>query len=377
MKEKILVTGGAGFIGSALVLKLIDKNYEVRVIDNLLPQVHGNSLNSYSFNSIKNKVKIIKEDIRNYNEVKKAICKQDIIIHLASETGTGQSMTQIERYTNANINGIAVLFDVLINEKQFVKKMILASSRAIYGEGKYECETHGIFYPGARKNEDMLKGDFEIKCPLCLKKGSPLPTDEESKLEPTSIYGITKHTQEEIFQNMGKYLDISCISLRFQNVYGQGQSLSNPYTGILSIFTNLMKMNKEINVFEDGNESRDFVFIEDVVESIIMSVEHKNPKTDIFNVGSGTRTKILDLANILKKELTSRSNILVSGNYRIGDIRHNLADIKKIKSEMGFCPKISLHTGLQRFIEWAYREKYEENNFSKTLVEMKKVGMLK
>ena len=236
--ENILISGGAGFIGSNLALKLVSLGYNVRILDNLSPQIHTNSKeNSHLYQSVKGKVNFINGDIRNRNDWQKAIGNSNVIIHLAAETGTGQSMYQIEKYVQVNCGGTATLLDILANEKHNVHKIIVASSRAIYGEGKYYCDSHGEVYPNEREALQMSKRQFEPLCSICKQPLSMLATDEKSKINPSSIYGITKNNQEQMILTACKSLGISAIALRYQNVYGPGQSLSNPYTGILSIFS--------------------------------------------------------------------------------------------------------------------------------------------
>lgn len=351
--NKILITGGAGFIGSNLALKLIDRGCDVTILDNLSPQIHGdNPEDSPLFLSIKDKVKFIKGSVENYQDWLAALDDNEVVVHLAAETGTGQSMYQIKKYSDVNVGGSAIFLDYLANEKHSVKKMIIASSRSIYGEGKYKCGSHGIVYPIARNGEDMASGDFNVKCPICTSDVELMPTDEASKIHPSSIYGVTKQVQEQMFMITGKSLSIPTVALRFQNVYGAGQSLSNPYTGILSIFSTRIKNGNEINIFEDGLESRDFIYIDDVTDSIVLSIFNKNADYKVFNVGSGYCTDVMTVAQSLKSIYNSDSLISVSGNYRIGDIRHNYADLTYIKSEIGFEPKVSFAEGLAKFTSW-------------------------
>ena len=238
--KNILITGGAGFIGSNLALKLIDRGYRITVLDNLSPQIHTE--NSPLYASIKDKVKFIKGTVLRYEDWKEALEDIDVVVHLAAETGTGQSMYEIERYTDVNIKGTSILLDILTNEAHSVKKIVVASSRAIYGEGKYSCEKCGVVYPKERNDADMAEKNFSVRCPKCNSdRLELLATDEESKIDPTSVYGITKQVQEQMFMVVGKSLNIPAVAFRYQNVYGAGQSLSNPYTGILSIFSTMPK----------------------------------------------------------------------------------------------------------------------------------------
>ena len=373
--KNILITGGAGFIGSNLALKLIEKGYKVTVLDNLSPQIHTS--NSPLYDSIKDKVRFIKGTVLSYDDWKNALEEIDVVVHLAAETGTGQSMYEIEKYTDVNIKGTSIFLDILANEKHSVKKMIVASSRAIYGEGKYECSSCGIVYPNERKDEDMSKGDFTVKCPTCNANAKLLATDENSKIHPSSIYGITKQVQEQMFMVMGKTLNIPAVAFRYQNVYGAGQSLSNPYTGILSIFSTRIKNGNDINIFEDGKESRDFVYIDDVVDATILGIEKDEANYEVFNVGLGLAIDVNKVASTSVKEYKSNSKISISGNYRLGDIKDNYADLTKIQTKLGFKPKVSFEEGIKRFTKWVNAQEVVEDQYEKSINEMKEKGLYK
>jgi len=376
MKYKnILITGGAGFIGSNLALKLIEKGCSVTVLDNLSPQIHDEI--SPLYNSIKEKVTFIKGTVLNYADWKLALKDIEVVVHLAAETGTGQSMYEIEKYTDVNIKGTSIFLDILANEKHSVKKMIIASSRSIYGEGKYECKTHGIIYPTERKDNDMAQGDFNVKCPACHSNAKLLATDEESKIHPSSIYGITKQVQEQMFMVMGKSLNIPAVAFRYQNVYGAGQSLSNPYTGILSIFSTRIKNGNDINIFEDGKESRDFVYVDDVVNATILGIENDEANYEVFNVGLGKAVDVMAVANTLVKEYSSDSKITITGNYRLGDIRDNYADLSKIKEKLGFKPKVDFKHGIKKFVNWVNKQEISDDKYQDSVKEMKDKGLLK
>lgn len=378
MNKTVLITGGAGFIGSNLALRLIEKGYHVTILDNLSPQIHGeNGENSVLYRAICHKVRFIKGSVLNYNDWKSALEGTHIVVHLAAETGTGQSMYEIEKYTDVNIKGTSIFLDILANETHTVEKMIVASSRAIYGEGKHNCPDHGIVYPTERKDCDMKSGDFNVKCPFCAKNTELMSTDEESKIHPTSIYGITKQVQEQMFMVMGKSLGIPAVAFRYQNVYGAGQSLSNPYTGILSIFSTRIKNGNDITIFEDGKESRDFVYIDDVVEATILGIEKEEAAYRVFNVGSGVPTDVLTVAQTLKNAYKSNSQIHVSGNYRLGDIRHNYADLSVISKQLGFKPSISFEEGIRRFTAWVEQQEIVEDKYDKSIEEMRTKGLYK
>ena len=298
--KNILITGGAGFIGSNLALKLLKRGYQVTVLDSLAAQIHGDDPDrSPLYGSIKNKVRFVHGDVTVREDWEKALKDQDAIVHLAAETGTGQSMYEIQKYTETNIGGTSLMLDILTNSKHRVRKVVVASSRAIYGEGRYLSRTYGYVYPLSRTEEYMSQGDFECKYP-----GEPAPltlvgTTEDSLIHPTSVYGITKHVQEQLVMTVCPTLGIAPVAFRYQNVYGPGQSLSNPYTGILSIFSTRIKNKNGINVFEDGKESRDFVYIEDVVDATIAGLEKEQADGESFNVGTGVATDVLTVAETL------------------------------------------------------------------------------
>ena len=376
MKYKnVLITGGAGFIGSNLALKLISKGYEITVLDNLSEQIHGND--SDLLKSIEGKVKFIKGDVRNADDWEKALIDQDIVVHLAAETGTGQSMYEVQKYVDVNINGTALFLDYLVNREHAVKKVIIASSRAVYGEGKYSCEKHGIIYPNERKENDLLKGEFEPKCPVCNTNLIVLPTDENSKIHPSSVYGITKQNQEQMVLNVCQSINIPAVAFRYQNVYGPRKKKKNPYTGILSIFSTQIKNGNDLNIFEDGLESRDFVFIDDVVDATILGIEKEEADFEVFNVGSGKGTTVLEVAEFLKKYYQSDINIKISGNFRLGDIRHNVADLSKIENKLGFHAKVDFQSGIKQFAGWVNQQEIQEDHYAESIQELKEKGLLK
>ena len=376
MKNKnILITGGAGFIGSNLALKLVEKGYVVTVLDNLSEQIHGK--NSELLNTIIDQVHFIKGDVRNAEDWMKALKNQEVVVHLAAETGTGQSMYEVQKYTEVNINGTAIFLDYLVNEKHSIQKVVIASSRAIYGEGKYNCEEHGIIYPNERKENDLLKGEFEPKCPVCNTDLMVLLTDENSKIHPSSVYGITKQNQEQMVLNVCQSINIPAVAFRYQNVYGPGQSLKNPYTGILSIFSTQIKNGNDLNIFEDGLESRDFVFIDDVVNATILGIEKEEADFEVFNVGSGKGTTVLEVAESLKKYYQFDINIKISGNFRLGDIRHNVADLSKIENKLGFYPKVDFQSGIRQFAGWVNQQVIQHDYYSQSIQELKDKGLFK
>ncbi|MCO5947245.1 NAD-dependent epimerase/dehydratase family protein [Mucilaginibacter flavidus] len=374
--KNILITGGAGFIGSNLSLALIRKGYSVTVLDNLSSQIHGDDPDNSSplYQSIKGKVNFIIGTVTSKVDWEQALRGQDIIVHLAAETGTGQSMYEIQKYVEVNINGTAIMLDILANQKHQVKKIVVASSRSIYGEGKYRCPESGFVYPKHREAKDMDKLDFEVKYPGC---GTliVMPTDEESKIHPSSVYGITKQNQEQMIMTVCPTLEIAPVAFRYQNVYGPGQSLKNPYTGILSIFSTQIKNGNGINIFEDGKETRDFVFIDDVVDATIKGIENSDADGEVFNVGTGVPTDVVTVANRLIQNYGIQVPLTITGNYRLGDIRHNYADLSKIKSRLQYKPEYLFDDGIKKFCDWVNRQMIEPDNYAKSIEEMRSRGL--
>ena len=376
--NRILVTGGAGFIGSNLINTLYLQGYDITVIDTLSDQIHSdNPENSPLYQSIKNKVNFIHGSVCEKEDLHRALIGQDIIVHLAAETGTGQSMYQVNHYVNVNIGATALMLDILGNGHYDVKRMIIASSRSIYGEGKYIGKDGTIVYPDHRHSKDLEGGIFSLKGEDSSIDLVSVPTDEESKIHPSSVYGITKQVQEQLVMTVCPLIGIEPVALRYQNVYGPGQSLLNPYTGILSIFSNLIMNDKSINIFEDGLESRDFVYIDDVVEATILAISHPNAVNGIFNVGSGIATTVSTVALKLIECFNSEVSAINTGNFRLGDIRHNTACLKRIRRVLGYEPKVFFEEGILRFAEWAKSIGPTVSGYEKSLSEMKERGLLK
>ena len=375
--KNILITGGAGFIGSHLALALVKQGCTVTVLDHLSPQIHGENpeQDSFLYQSIIPHVTFIKGDVTQRNDWNKALRDQEVVVHLAAETGTGQSMYRIHRYAEVNVSGTAHLLDALVNDDHSVKKVIVASSRAIYGEGKYLHPVLGNVYPSQRNAEEMKKGNFEVVLED-LEPLKALPTDESSRIHPVSVYGMTKQYQEEMLLSVTKVLGIPAVALRFQNVYGEGQSLINPYTGILSVFSNQIFSGKPVRVFEDGKESRDFIHIDDAVRSFILAMENNILKNEAVNIGTGIPVTVLEVAQQLIKNYRSAVPVQVTGQFRIGDIRHNFADTTKAELQLGFKAKISFEEGLKRFCTWVQNQEIKDNQFERSLAEMTTRKML-
>lgn len=378
MAEHVLITGGAGFIGSRLAKRLVDSGHRVTVLDALIPQVHGDDPSETSplLKSLEGVAEVIHGTVTSPDDLRKALSGATVVVHLAAETGTGQSMYEIDRYVEANVGGTAKLLDLLTNESHSVKRMVVASSRSIYGEGAYEAQDGTIVYPPHRADDTMAQGDFRV-----LGAGGEelrlVATDEDAKLHPSSVYGITKQMQESLIMTVGPVIGVEPVALRYQNVYGPGQSLKNPYTGILSIFSTLIRQGKAINIFEDGLESRDFVYIDDVVEATYLAVTHQDAAGGTFNVGSGVATTVNDVVGALFAAFGTEVPTRISGNYRLGDIRHNVADTTRLREVLGFTPGVAFADGVQQFVEWVLTEPVEGDTYQRSLDEMASRNLLK
>lgn len=377
--KTVFITGGAGFIGSEIVSQLYaEKKWKIIVLDKLTEQIHGKNMeSSYLYQKIKNKCLFIRGDVNDIDTVLPLVKESDYIIHLAAETGTGQSMYQINHYNETNVMGMSNILQAisLLGKENHVKKIILSSSRSVYGEGKYECPNCGEVYPNSRSKERMLKGDFGMYCPNCGERLILLKTTEDSMIKPASLYAFTKYTQELMLKTMCPALGVDYTIFRFQNVYGVGQSLNNPYTGILSIFSSLMLQNKPINIFEDGKESRDFINVIDVAKGVINALDNDKSDGETINLGSGIGTSVYVITEILKNAYNSKSQISITGDFRIGDIAHNVADITKAKRILKFRPSIELQEGLLEFCKWVKVQECDNVGYEKSLEEMEQSGM--
>ncbi len=350
-KGKVLITGGAGFIGSYLVDALVDKGYGVRVFDSLEPQVHGQGGHRPRY--LNPAAELVIGDVRDRAALKGALQGVDVVFHFAAAVGVGQSMYEIHRYVEANTLGGATLLDILANDRLDVRKLIVASSMSVYGEGKYECGACGVAYPQLRQDEQLRQRTWEMLCPSCGGEMRPLPTDEDKPLFPTSIYAVTKRDHEEMFLCFGRAYSIPTVALRLFNVYGPRQALSNPYTGVAAIFSSRLLNGQPPVVYEDGLQSRDFVHVTDVARASLLAMEREEADYEVFNVGTGRTLTILGIAHTLIDRLAEGEvEPQVVGKYRRGDIRHCFADISKIRDRLGFTPQVSFEEGVSDLIGW-------------------------
>jgi dTDP-L-rhamnose 4-epimerase len=370
---KVLVTGGAGFIGSWLVDSLIKNGHQVVVVDNLSPQIHGQLPQPAVPWLYGVQVEFIRADVRDSAVMDKVLSRVDAVVHLAAETGTGQSMYQIAHYYDVNQQATAALFEAIGTRHRHIGRVILASSRSIYGEGAYRLGNQCLV-PPPRDAERMKAGQFEPLGP----KGETLEliaTTEDVTPRPASVYAATKLANETLGQIFADAYGTTVMALRFQNVYGERQSLRNPYTGILSIFSNRMRQNQPINIFEDGKESRDFVHVSDIVSAIELALKQPLSGFHALNVGSGVPTSVMTMTEMLRDLLGSNSALSVSGDFRAGDIRHCYADLTRVRTSLGFEPAVSLKQGLVRFCEWVKTQSLLEDRSETAMSELARLGL--
>jgi len=345
---RILITGGAGFIGSHLCDELLKSNYSVKVLDNLSDQVHGDGQKRPEY--LSDKVELIQGDIRDSAIVEKLVKDSDAVFHFAALVGVGQSMYEIKEYTDVNNVGTATLLEAVI--KYPVKKLVVASSMSIYGEGLYQDFSGNRYHDVSRSLEQLKNNDWEVynqKSQLL----EPIATDEFKTPNLSSVYALSKYDQERLCMMTCKAYNIPVTALRFFNVYGTRQSLSNPYTGVMAIFSSRLLNNRPPLIFEDGNQMRDFVHVKDVAKACRLAFEIPGSNQEVFNIGSGESYTISSLSRILAKTMGKEDiEPEITGEYRVGDIRHCFADISKANRILGYSPEISLEAGMKELAEW-------------------------
>jgi len=370
----ILVTGGAGYIGSHLVDALIRREYRVTVLDSLEPQVHRSGTWPTYANSA---AEYVRGDVRDRSVFEPLVLASDAVVHFGAAVSVGQSMYQVDRYVDVNTRGTAVLLDILVNAKHHVEKVLVASSIGVYGEGAYRCDTHGAMAPGLRSEAQLAARDWEQRCPVCGEPLRSVPTPEDKPLYRDNIYSMTKYHQEEMVLLIGKTYGIPAVAPRFFNVYGPRQSLSNPYAGVAAIWLSRLLNGKPPVVFEDGGQLRDFVSIHDVVDCLVLMLE--NPGADFLpvNVGSGQVVTILDIAATLNRILGTAIEPQVTNAGRRFDIRHNTADISRARETLGYAPRMPLEEGFSELVQWARTTPdVAVDFFDRALDELREKGLL-
>ena len=356
MGKRVLITGGAGFIGSHLADLFLENGYSVKAYDNLDPQVHGENARRPSY--LNGEVELIKGDIRDAESVSSALKSCDVLVHFAAAVGVGQSMYEITRYTSINTMGAAVVLEEAVKHRHRIEKMLVASSMSIYGEGLYRCSKCGEVTPRLRPAEQLAERNWEIFCPGCGEPCEPVPTPETKPLFPTSVYAVNKRDHEELFLSVGDAYEIPSTAMRFFNVYGERQALSNPYTGVGAIFASRLLNGKPPVVFEDGGQSRDFIHVSDIARGCLLAVESEISNGQVYNLGTGRKLSIKEVGEAIARELGQPTDdFIIRNQYRAGDIRHCYADTSKAADELGFVAEKAFEDGVNELCSWVADQK--------------------
>jgi dTDP-L-rhamnose 4-epimerase len=368
----VLVTGGAGFIGSHLVDELVDKGYDVTVVDNLTEQVHDSEPDY-----LNDKAEYVWGDIRNRELMTELLRDADVLSHQASAVGVGQSMYEIERYVEVNTLATARILDIIVTDKINLEKIVVASSMSIYGEGTYRCpEQNEIRHPSLREEAQMESEEWEHTCSECGAELKPIPTPESKPSESTSVYAISKKDQEELTLSVCRAHDIPAVALRYFNIFGSRQSLDNPYTGVCAIFSSRIKNDNPPLIFEDGEQTRDFIHVSDVARANRLAME--SDASDVaINIGTGSPVTINNIAETLI-ELYNKEDELepeIANDFRQGDIRHCYADPEAAVNDIGFEAEVDFEEGMRELVEWG-RKQDAEDHFEDAREELENNGLV-
>lgn len=370
---KVLITGGAGFIGKYLLARLPADIHAV-VVDALDGQIHKQG--PVFPPEVAARAVCVRADVRDTDRYAAAAEGADVVVHLAAQTGTGQSMYEMSRYVQHNADGTAKLLELIHGLKQKPQRFILASSRAVYGEGAFGDPQNPISSPG-RRPTDLQAGRWGVY-DAAGRELHALPMREDHPLRPTSVYGLTKLWQEHLVENYARVTGLDYLLFRFQNVYGPGQELRNPYTGILGIFVNATAQGQPIELFEDGGITRDFVFVEDIADAIARGIQHSGPLGTVLNVGSGVATSLWELVRQVAAATGKETAVSCNGRFRVGDVRHAVADMRRFREVLGEWSPMNLATGLKRYVDWYLTQPpVEAQVLQHSLKEMEQKGLLR
>jgi dTDP-L-rhamnose 4-epimerase len=357
MSKQVLITGGAGFVGSHLADGLLAAGHRVRILDDLAVQVHPDGPPTY----LSRDVELIRGDVRDPNRLKEVFADVDVVFHFAATVGVGQSMYEISRYMSVNTQGTAELLQAILDSKPPLRKIIVASSMSIYGEGRYACSQCGRpCAPPVRSIAQLKAGRWDLQCDACGGVLRPRPTEETKPSEINSIYALSKRNQEEMCLIFGRTYGLPVTALRFFNIYGTRQALSNPYTGVAAIFASRLINGEPPLVFEDGEQMRDFVSVHDIVRANILAMERPQSDGEVINIGCGKAITIRQVATLLAQSLGRRIEPVITRKYRAGDIRHCFADLTKARNLLGYEPRVTHEEGFRELAEWLAGQKAED-----------------
>ncbi len=357
MSKQILITGGAGFVGSHLADGLLEAGHRVRILDDLNPQVHKSGRPDY----LSDEVELLKGDVRDPNRLREVLAGVDVVYHFAAVVGVGQSMYEISRYMSVNTQGTAELLQAMLDAKYTPEKLIVASSMSIYGEGRYKCSSCGQdAAPSVRPVAQLRAGQWDLHCVHCDGLLAPVPTNESKPSEINSVYALAKRDQEDLCLIYGRTYGIPVTALRFFNIYGTRQALSNPYTGVAAIFASRLLNQQAPLVFEDGEQMRDFVSVHDIVRANILAMNRPESDGEVINVGCGKAISIRQVAEILARALGKQIKPVITHKYRAGDIRHCYADLTKARNLLGYTPQVTHEEGFRELAEWLAEQEAED-----------------
>jgi dTDP-L-rhamnose 4-epimerase len=370
--ERALVTGGAGFIGCHLVESLLGAGERVRILDNLDPLAHpGGAAPGH----LPAEAELITGDLRDPDDVARALVGCDRVFHLGGIVGNGESMVNVRKAIDSNSGGTATLFEQVIARRDQVRRVVVASSMVVYGEGSYECPAHGEVAPGLRPVSQLRERRWEPECPQCGRELSPIPVREDRPLRPVSVYGISKRDTEELAMVLGEAYGIETVGLRYLNVYGPRQALGNPYTGVAAIFSARLLSGKRPLVFEDGRQIRDLVHVSDVVRATRAAMDAPDAPGHVFNIATGNRIRISELARSLAGLVAPGIEPEISGEFRAGDIRHCYASTDSARELLGFEAEVGLEDGLPELARWVASQTVAERG-DEALAELRARGLV-
>ena len=367
----VLVTGGAGFVGAHLVDALLERGERVRVLDNLDPLAHAGGRPEH----LAPDAELVVADLRDRERVERSLAGVDRVFHLGGVVGNGESMVNVRRAVEANCVGTATLLETAIARRDAIRRIVVASSMVVYGEGSYRCGRHGVVAPPPRAEAQLRARDWEARCPRCGEPVEPVPTAEDAPLRPTSVYGVTKRDQEELALVLGRAYGLETVALRYLNVYGPRQALANPYTGVAAIFAARVLSGRPPRVFEDGGQLRDLVHVSDVVAATLAAMTAPGAPGHAINVATGDRVSVLELARAVAEALGSEVEPDVTGEYRAGDVRHCFADTRRARELLGFEATRDLRGGLPELAEWVAAQRVEERG-DEAIAQLRALGLV-
>jgi len=369
---RVAVTGGAGFIGRKLVDGLVAQGHGVRVLDNMDAQAHPDG----GLGSLTSEAELVMGDVRDSEAVDRMLEDVEVVFHLAAMVGNGQSMYEIRRYIDVNAGGTAVLLERVLARRDQVRRLIVASSMVVYGEGAYRCPACGVVAPSLRDADALSARRWEVTCPRCGGPVEGVPTPEDHPLKPASPYAISKRDAEELILTAGHAHGLETVALRYLNVYGPGQALSNPYTGVAAIFCTRLLHNQPPLIFEDGQQRRDLVHVSDVVRATLLAMDAPKAAGLPINIGTGTSITVAALARELASALGRAVEPVVSGEFRAGDIRHCWADVTRAREILGFEAAVDRQAAIQALAAWVSEERPEDRT-GPALQELRARGLVR